>query len=102
MAVNLWAIYGIALINRDGGLYCHYCGIEVIRTIKTASNQATIDHIKPKAKGGKTELDNLVIACRDCNQEKGQKRFMDFVLKKAPEKKKQIQKRAARYKPKTT
>lgn len=29
------------------------------------------DHILPIAKGGKTELDNLCLACRPCNEYKG-------------------------------
>ena len=30
----------------------------------------TIDHIIPRAYGGKTEIGNLVPACKDCNGEK--------------------------------
>lgn len=98
--VNLWAVYGIALINRDGGLICHYCGKAVIRTIKAVPTQATIDHVKPKSKGGKTELDNLVIACLNCNRKKASKRYLDFFFEKIDEKKKRIRKRGERYKEK--
>lgn len=40
---------------------CQYCGLK----------GDTIDHIVPHSKGGKTKLDNLVCACKKCNQEKG-------------------------------
>jgi 5-methylcytosine-specific restriction endonuclease McrA len=42
---------------------CAYCGTDV-----DLSSHG--DHIFPHSKGGKTELDNLVIACPECNQKK--------------------------------
>jgi 5-methylcytosine-specific restriction endonuclease McrA len=48
-----------------------------VRTIKNRANQATIDHIIPKAKGGRSQIDNLVLCCYPCNFEKGAK--TDFV-----------------------
>lgn len=30
-----------------------------------------LDHIVPVSRGGKTELDNLQLLCRDCNHRKG-------------------------------
>lgn len=32
-----------------------------------------MDHITPQAKGGRTTLTNLALACRHCNQHKGTK-----------------------------
>lgn len=32
---------------------------------------ATLDHVLPKAKGGTDAIENLVLACRKCNQAKG-------------------------------
>lgn len=40
---------------------CAYCGRE---------NPSTLDHIVPKARGGKTTRNNLVAACADCNLQK--------------------------------
>ncbi|WP_409405287.1 HNH endonuclease [Priestia megaterium] len=40
---------------------CQYCGVK----------GNTIDHVVPRSKGGKTELENLVCACDNCNKEKG-------------------------------
>lgn len=47
---------------------CHYCG----KTLKTKS-QVTVDHIKPKSKGGKTTYSNLCISCSTCNKTKSSK-----------------------------
>lgn len=43
---------------------CCYCGTE---------NDLTIDHIVPSSRGGKTDFDNCVAACRPCNNLKGHK-----------------------------
>jgi 5-methylcytosine-specific restriction endonuclease McrA len=44
---------------------CQYCGIKVSRP------EATYDHVLPRAQGGKTCWENVVIACVPCNQKKG-------------------------------
>jgi 5-methylcytosine-specific restriction endonuclease McrA len=49
---------------RDGAK-CQYCGDHVAR------NEATYDHVVPRAKGGVTTWENIVIACVPCNQKKG-------------------------------
>jgi 5-methylcytosine-specific restriction endonuclease McrA len=49
---------------RDGAR-CQYCQIKVAR------NEATYDHVVPRAHGGKTTWENIVIACVPCNQKKG-------------------------------
>ncbi|MCU0326479.1 MAG: HNH endonuclease [Spirosomaceae bacterium] len=41
---------------------CVYCG---------SHEDLTLDHLIPKSKGGKTNWDNLVTACRRCNSRKG-------------------------------
>ncbi len=42
----------------------------------------TVEHIKPQYNGGKTEMNNLVIACADCNgRERGCMPMYDFVDK---------------------
>lgn len=47
--------------DRDGHK-CVYCG---------SSENLTIDHVRPKSKGGTDTADNCVTACRPCNQAKG-------------------------------
>lgn len=49
---------------RDNGK-CQYCGNKVPR------HDATYDHVIPRAQGGQTNWDNIVISCMDCNQNKG-------------------------------
>ena len=53
-----------AVFIRDN-FTCAYCG----KTVK--DNEATIDHIVPKSRGGKWQWENLVTCCSECNQKKG-------------------------------
>ena len=47
---------------------CRYCGITVHLT---KSPNATMDHVKPVSRGGKSTLSNLVTSCGLCNSKKG-------------------------------
>lgn len=49
------------VFKRDG-FKCQYCGTE---------KELTLDHLIPKARGGKTSWNNLVTACKTCNSKKG-------------------------------
>ena len=44
---------------------CQYCGMAPIRA------ELTLDHVVPRSRGGKSEWENVVVACRGCNQKKG-------------------------------
>ena len=44
---------------------CQYC-----RTRISNINDCTIDHVTPKAKGGKSTFENCVTACKPCNHKK--------------------------------
>lgn len=46
---------------------CQYCGDK--KTLK----HLTYDHVVPRAKGGRTTWENIVMACRPCNSKKGHK-----------------------------
>lgn len=86
--------WGREIANRDGWR-CHYCGADLVpygkskdddlyfedvtvmakgkrigtdRRLKRKFRYATVDHVKPRSKGGATRIDNLVLACWDCNQ----------------------------------
>lgn len=61
-----------ALHRRDGWA-CHYCGRR--GTMKTL----TQDHKVPRRDGGRSVAENLVSACRSCNQRKGVKPYEAFV-----------------------
>lgn len=80
---TLWVEFGDKLVEKDG-LICFYCGRDCIKSTAHKANTATIDHIIPKANGGRTQLDNLVICCRACNLEKGSKTdFLTMFRRKA-------------------
>ncbi|MBI5153970.1 HNH endonuclease [Candidatus Poribacteria bacterium] len=44
---------------------CQYCGR------KPAREDLTIDHVVPKSRGGRSEWENVVLACQACNARKG-------------------------------
>ena len=57
---------------------CQYCGI--------TGERLTIDHVIPKSRGGKTNFENCVGACKTCNAKKANKtpREAKMFLKKQP------------------
>lgn len=67
------------LYSRDGW-QCQYCGE------KLSASSLTIDHVVPRAMGGKTSWNNCVASCRPCNRKKGcmPLREAGMTLKKQP------------------
>jgi 5-methylcytosine-specific restriction endonuclease McrA len=57
--------YLIAWLRLRRGDRCTYCG----RILQV--EEMTLEHIRPKSKGGPTVLSNLTIACGPCNNERG-------------------------------
>ena len=57
---------GVALTRQNvfkrDGFSCQYCG---------ADRELTLDHVKPRSKGGRSVWNNLVTACKRCNTHKG-------------------------------
>jgi hypothetical protein len=51
---------------------CAHCGVG----LKQAD--ATVDHITPKSRGGALHIENVAIACWDCNQRRGSRDFWRF------------------------
>ena len=49
-------------IKYGWGGFCAYC---------RCNRATTLDHLKPKSKGGSSLRSNLVPACRECNHSKG-------------------------------
>jgi 5-methylcytosine-specific restriction endonuclease McrA len=54
------------LFRRDA-YTCQYCGRQ------PGKSQLTVDHIVPQARGGETNWENCVTACKSCNQRKGKR-----------------------------
>jgi len=52
------------IILRDENI-CQYCAQEF------ATDDLTMDHIVPRAKGGEKSWENIVASCKPCNQKKG-------------------------------
>jgi 5-methylcytosine-specific restriction endonuclease McrA len=74
-----WLAFRMELLNRweteRGSLSCAYCDQDKLHKVTEGVEprfQATLDHVKPRSKGG-AEYDesNLVVACRVCNAKKG-------------------------------
>lgn len=47
---------------------CWYCGWPL------SSGRATLDHLRPRSRGGSDDESNLVLACWPCNRNKGDRR----------------------------
>ena len=65
-----------AIFRRDHHT-CQYCG---------SKQNLTIDHVMPRARGGKDTWENLVTACVTCNNRKGDRRpeELGLTLAKVP------------------
>src|ERR1700675_2607860 len=62
------------VIERDG-LICCYC--DLVLTLETI----TLDHIVPDSKRGTFNTTNLTIACKPCNNKRGNKPFFEYCKK---------------------
>ena len=54
--------------------FCAWCDHH-LNAHHTIDNHVTVDHLTPRAIGGETKLDNLVLSCRTCNEAKGSQPF---------------------------
>ena len=63
-----WENRKYAVLFRDEYI-CGYCGTDMLKNNLIAE----VDHIIPKSRGGRDNFKNLIAACQDCNQAKGNK-----------------------------
>ena len=49
------------------GLKCVWCGRKIRIKDRKKGNAATLEHLCPQFFGGSDEIDNLALACRECN-----------------------------------
>lgn len=63
-----------AVMLRDA-YACQYCGTTPGR------NHLTVDHVRPRSRGGTHDWLNLVTACKHCNQKKGSRTPDEAVMK---------------------
>ena len=78
--VHVMTRFGIARCTRKNILIrdkcqCQYCGVQC------RPQTATIDHVVPRARGGKTTWQNVVVACHSCNRRKGSRQLERSGLK---------------------
>jgi 5-methylcytosine-specific restriction endonuclease McrA len=52
---------------------CVYCGV------KHEPDELTLDHIKPRCRGGSSFTNNLVPSCKKCNQAKGSNNWLQWM-----------------------
>ena len=62
----VWGRLRLAALERDNWT-CQHCGNELRENDADAAHDATVDHITPKAAGGRDEMTNLIASCRRCN-----------------------------------
>ncbi|MCP3681277.1 MAG: HNH endonuclease [bacterium] len=62
----------LAIYLRDG-LACAYCGANL-----EDGGQLTLDHLKPRSKGGDNKETNLVTCCKKCNSSRGNRSVRSF------------------------
>ncbi|OKH18718.1 HNH endonuclease [[Limnothrix rosea] IAM M-220] len=58
-----------AALLKDFGAVCWWCQKSF------AAKDLTFEHLRPKSKGGSNSLENLRLACRPCNQARGNSLF---------------------------
>lgn len=70
----------INLMSRDS-FQCQYCGTKPVRS------ELNLDHVVPRALGGRSTWENVVTSCVDCNRRKGGRtpRQAHMKLSKKPE-----------------
>ena len=55
---------------------CVYCGENY------ELHELTLDHVKPLSRGGETLTNNIVCACKACNQDKGSRNWLQWMRAK--------------------
>lgn len=67
----------IGRISERDGLECWFCEYSFL---DTKSSEITIEHLVALSHGGPNHDSNIVLACRDCNQEVGNKPVAEKAL----------------------
>jgi hypothetical protein len=85
--LSIWRQTQIQKLIALHGAFCHYCPTPVrLRpgAINPYKDDATIDHKVPKSKNGSNAFENLLLACRRCNEAKGDQSYEDFIADPRP------------------
>lgn len=73
-------------VGKENPLYRHIFGYEILENgekiplweTKPEYGDATVDHIVLRKNGGTNDLDNMVLACWECNTERNIKPYKEF------------------------
>lgn len=94
-----------ALLEKSGA-HCFYCSCPVFLRERheptgwrPQPDDMTLDHLKPKSNGGADDLENLVIACRGCNEEKADRAWPGWQPGSAPKNRGRKRRRGQHYVP---
>jgi HNH endonuclease len=85
--ISVWRQTQIEKLIAQYGAYCHYCPTPVrLRpgAMNPYKDDATIDHKVPKSKNGSNAFENLLLACRRCNEAKGDQSYEEFIADPRP------------------
>ena len=66
-------------INLNQDSMCIYCGA------KLTYNNASSDHIIPISNGGNNTMVNIIVCCKNCNNERGNLEFYEYLKLKNPD-----------------
>ncbi|TFH22180.1 HNH endonuclease [Candidatus Bathyarchaeota archaeon] len=72
---NRMPVYSKRLVCQRDEWTCMYCGTPV------TEGTYSIDHVIPRAKGGRSTFDNTVCACKPCNSRKADKSLRQSKMK---------------------
>jgi 5-methylcytosine-specific restriction endonuclease McrA len=70
--------YAKTWIQRHHGCHCPYCERKLTKT------NATSDHLIPISEAGNNCQINLLVCCKDCNEERGTLPFIEYLKFKNP------------------
>ena len=72
MIVGITNYHFDELVEKFGVTKCGYCGCDL------HEDNTTIDHMRPKSRGGQDRIANLILCCRSCNATKRAKTVDEF------------------------
>jgi CRISPR/Cas system Type II protein with McrA/HNH and RuvC-like nuclease domain len=71
--------YTLTLLYKKQGGRCFYCKCACYLG-RNSNNGASVDHYIARSTGGGYQLENKVMACRECNSHKGNMTHEEFVI----------------------
>ena len=74
----------------DAGRMCHYCDRPVARPGTKSGKRTHLDHKISHSEGGDDHVDNLIVSCKMCNLEKGDKTYALFIHHRLVQAQKQV------------